>query len=52
MENLYKVYIDGKYYGCVSADNRYAAADIAIEKFPVKISSKLDLVKAFTEENK
>ena len=50
LNNLYQVYIDGKYYGCVEAEDKRKAADLAIEKFPVKISSKLELVRAFVEE--
>ncbi len=51
LNKLYQVYIDGKYQGCVSAQNKSKAADEAIEKFPVKISSKLVLVRAFVEED-
>jgi hypothetical protein len=41
--NLYSVYIDGKYYGLVEGGDKFQAANQAIEKYPVKISSKLVL---------
>jgi len=43
---LYLVYIDGSYVGCVEAETRTDAADRAIEKYPVKISSKLQIFKS------
>jgi len=44
---LWVIYIDGKYAGCVEADSRSVAGDRAIEKYPVKISSKLQIIESF-----
>lgn len=48
---LYSVYVDGVYKGLIEGKDRKDAANNACDKYPVKISSKLQLtpVKLGTE---